>query len=112
MYTQGLFTPQIHGEIQFALNLEVEDGFFKYTFTDFVFQYYQRNRYGRYAPIRGKKKPLEVERFAGMQETWEEHKQFTRKVMENHIKVLKETMKQMPMGARDNYPAQKTIEII
>ncbi|WP_224995757.1 DUF4468 domain-containing protein [Cesiribacter sp. SM1] len=102
VYTQGLFTPQIHGEIVYNLRLEVMDGGYSYTFTDFVFQYYKKNRYGQYAPVSGKKKPLEKEKFAGMNDTWREHKETTRKHVESHIRALKKKMREEPPGARLN----------
>lgn len=92
VYKKGLFTPQIHGEIIFQVEIEVDKDSYKYTFSDFVFQFYQKNRYGQFVPVSGKIKPLEDERFAGMQEAWEEYKEMTRKVVGNHIRVLKTEM--------------------
>ncbi|AHM60074.1 hypothetical protein D770_09085 [Flammeovirgaceae bacterium 311] len=102
VYTKGLFTPQIHGEIIYNLRLEVTDEGYNYTFTDFVFQYYKKNRYGQYAPVSGKKKPLEKEKFAGMNDTWHAHKETTRLHVESHIRALKKKMKEVPPGARLN----------
>ena len=99
VYKKGLFTPQIHGEVKYSLQLEVGEEGYRYTYSDFIFQYYEKNRYGRYAPVSGKKKPLEEEKFAGMQEVWEEHKQTTRRHIESHIRALKAHMQQVPPGA-------------
>lgn len=99
MYTKGLFTPQIHGEVKYTLHLDVTDQGYSYSFTDFVFQFYKRNWYGQYASVNGKIKPLEEEKYAGMQDTWQEHRKFTRKVIDNHIRVLKQKMKEIPSGA-------------
>lgn len=99
VYTQGLITPQIHGEITYKLNLVISDEGYKYSFTDFVFHYYQRNRYGRYAPVSGKYKYLEEEKFAGMQKTWENHKQVTKDHIEFQIDQLKKKMEEMPTDA-------------
>lgn len=99
VYTQGLITPQIHGEITYQLYLVISDEGYKYTFTDFVFHYYQRNRYGRYAPVSGKYKYLEEEKFAGMQQTWENHKQATKDHIEFQIDQLKMKMEEMPTDA-------------
>lgn len=100
VYTKGLFTPQIHGEIKFNLFIEVTDQGYKYTFTDFIFQFYERNRYGQFAPVSGKVKPLEEEKYAGMQKKWLEHKKFTKEVIENHIRVLKKKMQEIPPGTK------------
>lgn len=99
VYKKGLLTPQIHGEIKYSLRLAVSEEGYTYTYTDFVFQYYEKNRYGRYEPVSGKKKSLEEEEFAGMQALWKEHKQTTRAHIENHIRVLKAHMQQVPPGA-------------
>jgi hypothetical protein len=100
VYTQGLITPQVHGEISYNVRIQVFDEGYKYTFTNFVFNYYQRNRYGRYAPVSGKTKPLEDEKFAGMQKIWAEHKQHTKQYVENQIVQLKNKMSELPPGAK------------
>ena len=99
VYKQGLLTPQVHGEIKYTLRLTVEDGGYTYTFSDFIFQYYEKNRYGRYEAVSGKKKALEKDKFAGMQDLWEEHKKTTRQHIDQHIAVLKTKMKEVPPGA-------------
>lgn len=95
VYTNGLFTPQIHGEISFKIKLEINDNSYTYTFTDFVFQHYQKNRYGHYVPVKGKYKKLEDKKYAGMQDTWEQHKLLTKKVVESHIRELKAKMEEV-----------------
>jgi hypothetical protein len=99
VYTQGLITPQIHGEITYNVRLEVTENSYKYTFTDFVFQYYQRNRYGKFTPVKGKVKALEEEKFAGMQKIWLNHKKVTKQVIEKQIQQLKNSMSEQPAGA-------------
>jgi hypothetical protein len=99
VYTNGLLTPQIHGEITYNIRIEILENSYKYTITDFVFQYYQRNRYGRYAPVSGKTKALEEERFAGMQNIWHGHKKTTKEVIEGEIQTLKERMTESPQAA-------------
>lgn len=100
VYTKGLLSHQIHGEIIFKIKVEVSGNRYNYTFSDFIFQFYQKNRYGRFVPVSGKIKPLEDEKYAGMQEIWEEHKSLTRKVAENHIRVLKKEMQKVPPSVR------------
>lgn len=99
VYKKGLLTPQIHGEIKYTLQLAVTDQGYTYTYKDFVFQYYEKNRYGRYQPVNGKKKGLEVENFAGMQDLWEAHKQTTQQHIQGHIRALKAHMATVPPGA-------------
>ena len=105
VYKKGLLTPQPHGEILYTLELKVNEEGYAYQFTDFVFQYYERNRYGRYEPVSGKKKLLEEEKFAGMQELWQQHKQTTKRHIEQHIKALSIKMQQTPTGAHFQEPA-------
>ena len=100
VYKKGLFTSQIHGEVAYTLQLTVDEQGYAYSFTDFVFQYYDKNRYGRYVPLSGKKKPLEEEKFAGMQDLWKAHKESTRSHIQNQIQALKAHMPVLPPGAR------------
>lgn len=100
VFKKGLFTDQIHGEIRYTLEINVSPQGYTYSFSDFVFQFYKRNRYGKFAPVSGKIKPLEEERYAGMQDEWMEYKKLTRKVIDNHIRVLKKEMQQIPPGAK------------
>lgn len=100
VYTNGLLTPQIHGEITYKVKIKVFEDRYKYTFSDFVFNYYKRNRYGRYAPVNGKTKRLEEEKFVGMQKIWESHKASTRDHIENQIKYLKSIMTEQAHGTR------------
>lgn len=41
------------GELAYTLKVEVKDGKYRYWLTDFVYQPYQRNRYGNVEPIAG-----------------------------------------------------------
>lgn len=102
VYKKGLFTSQIHGEIKYTLKINVTDQGYTYSFSDFVFQFYKRNRYGQFSPVSGKIKPLEDEKYSGMQEAWQDYKEFTRQVVDNHIRVLKKEMQNIPPGARAN----------
>lgn len=99
VYTNGLITPQIHGVITYNIRIELLEKSYKYTFTDFVFQYYQRNRYGRYVPVSGKTKALEEEKFAGMQNIWQGHKKTTKEIIESQIQILKERMAESSQAA-------------
>ena len=102
VYTKGLLTPQVHGEIKYTLKVEVKENTYKYTYTDFIFQFYEKNRYGQFAPVSGKYKPLEEEKFAGMQKTWQSHKEITKEAIQKHISELKKKMEEVPPGARIN----------
>lgn len=110
VYTKGLLTPQIHGEITYTVKIQILEDRYKYTFSDFVFNYYKRNRYGRYVPVKGKTKRLEEEKFAGMQKIWEKHKASTRDFIENQITFLKNTMAQQAKGTKTALNFQKEVE--
>lgn len=99
VYKKGLLTPQIHGEIKYTLQLAVDETGYTYTYNDFVFQYYEKNRWGRYLPVSGKKKSLDEEKFAGMQDLWEQHKATARQHIQGHIRALKTHMQVIPPGA-------------
>ena len=102
VYKEGLFTPQIHGEVRYRIRIEPTGRGYTYSISDFVFIFYERNRYGQFAPVNGKVKPLEDEKYAGMQDLWLEHKKVTRKHIDQQIKELKRGMQEIPPGARGN----------
>ena len=59
-----------HGTISYLFTVAVKDGKYRYTATNFSFQYLKRNRYGRFAKVKGKYKPLEDPIFKGNQKLW------------------------------------------
>jgi len=66
-----------HGVIKYQFTVSVKDGRYRYIATDFVFHYLERNRYGKFAEIKGKSKPLEEPFYKGSQKLWDRHKQQT-----------------------------------
>ncbi len=73
VYTKAGVLKEIHGAIRYDLNIEVKENRYRYTFTNFVFEYYKQDRYYKYKPT-GKEKPLEDEKFPAWQSAWEKHK--------------------------------------
>jgi len=59
IFRKGLVTPQPEGEVFYQLTIETKDGRYRYTFSHFFINMYQRDRYGVYKPINRIKKPLE-----------------------------------------------------
>ena len=48
-----------NGEMAYTFSIECKDGKYRYWLTDFVFNPYERNRYGIFVPINGISIPLE-----------------------------------------------------
>jgi hypothetical protein len=92
VYNKGVVSKQVHGAIRYNLMIEVKDNKYRYSFSDFVFEYYQQNRNYQYVPT-GKEKPLEEEKFAGFQKSWDNHKLDNDKLIKNQISSLKSAMK-------------------
>ncbi len=66
-----------HGVIKYQFPVSVKDGRYRYVATNFVFHYLKRNRYGKFAEVKGKSKPLEELFYKGSQKLWDQHKQQT-----------------------------------
>ncbi len=81
-------TQQISGKIFYDAAFHVSDGKVFYSFTNFLYNPYARNRYGKFVPESGKYKPLE-EDFRGNTKTWEKHRKTVETTMENQIVKLK-----------------------
>jgi hypothetical protein len=93
VYNKGIVSKQVHGAIRYNVLIEVKDHKYRYTFTDFVFEYYHQNRNYQYVPT-GKEKPLEDEKFPGFQKSWDSHKLENDRLIKNQIGSLKSAMKQ------------------
>ncbi|WP_028982151.1 DUF4468 domain-containing protein [Sporocytophaga myxococcoides] len=92
VYNKGVVSKQVHGAIKYNVLIEVKDNKYRYNFSDFVFEYYKQNRNYQYVPS-GKEKPLEEEKFAGFQKSWDNHKSDNDKLIKNQINSLKSAMK-------------------
>ncbi len=76
VYTNPGVLKEIHGAIRYDLKIELKENRYRYTFTNFVFEYYKQDRNYKYVPT-GQTKALEEEKFAGWQTPWEKHKNNT-----------------------------------
>ena len=94
VYSKGVVSKQVHGAIRYNVLIEVKDNKYRYSFSDFVFEYYQQNRNYQYVPT-GKEKPLEEEKFAGFQKSWDNHKLDNDKLIKSQISSLKSAMKRI-----------------
>lgn len=75
VYQYGAINKAIAGAVEYDISLEVKDGKYRYTITNFIFNEFQRNRYGKYEPVNGKNTPLEMEVSGMNKKGWEKHRQ-------------------------------------
>ena len=75
VYRIGSVKKGIGGAVEYDIDLEIKDGKYRYTITNFIFNEYKRNRYGKYVPIKGKFIPLEREVNSINKKEWKKHKQ-------------------------------------
>ena len=87
VYTNPGVLKEIHGAIRYDLSIEIKENRYRYTFTNFVFEYYKQNRDLKYAPT-GTTKALEEEKFPGWQGPWTKHKNTT----DAHVKLKAEDL--------------------
>lgn len=97
------------GHISYDFLIEIKQGRYKYTFTNFVFHYYDTNRLNSYDYLtpkpNGKTKKLEEKNAGGWIGTWRAHKVTTRDKMEEYTTNLKKMMAEDP--DRDRLLMQK-----
>jgi len=73
----GTLTKQPDGIVSYDLIIIIEGSQIEYEFTNFIFQPYKRNRYGKFEPIPGKYFPLELQVSRYNQKSWEQHRRVT-----------------------------------
>lgn len=88
VYTNPGVLKEIHGAIRYDLSIELKENRYRYTFTNFVFEYYKQDRNYKYNPT-GTTRPLEDEKFPGWQAPWEKHKNNT----DEHVKAKVDDLK-------------------
>ncbi len=91
VYTNPGVLKEIHGAVRYDLAIELKENRYRYTFTNFVFEYYKQDRNFKYNPT-GKEKPLEEEKFPGWQTPWEKHKNNTDAHVKQKIEDLKKSV--------------------
>jgi len=75
VYRLGSVKKGIGGAVEYDLTLEIKDGKYLYTITNYIFNEYQKNRYGKYEPVKGKYTPLEMEVTSLNKREWEKQRQ-------------------------------------
>lgn len=92
VYTKGIASKEIHGQITYDIRIDIKEKKYRYTFTNFVFEYYKISRQYKHEPT-GRLKPLEEPKYPGWQPVWNKHKILTRNNIQALIYSLKESMK-------------------
>ena len=75
VYRLGSVKKGIAGATEYDLTLEIKDGKYRYSLTNFVFNEYKKNRYAKYEPINGKYIPLEAQVGSLSKKEWEYQRQ-------------------------------------
>jgi hypothetical protein len=75
VYRRGSIKKGIAGAVEYDIALDFKDDKYRYTISGFQFNEYQKNRYGKYEPIKGKYTPLEMEVSSLKAKEWEAQKE-------------------------------------
>ena len=75
VYRIGSVKKAIAGAVEYDVTLEFKEDKYRYTITNFLFNEYKKNRYGKYEPITGKYKPLEMDASSINKKEWEKQKE-------------------------------------
>ena len=74
VYNLGSVKKSIAGAVEYDITLEFKDEKCRYTITNYLFNPYKRNRYGKFEPINGKYKALEKEVSKSNMKEWKMHR--------------------------------------
>ncbi len=96
VYKRGSLGRNVDGAIEYTIRIEVKDGRYRYYIGHFVFQEYQRNRYGRFEPVSGKQRPLEQPYSDLNKGQWEDHKKTVSEKIELLVGEMKVAMAGKP----------------
>jgi len=93
VHTSSMISKIPHGKIYYDVSIDVKDQKYRYTFSNFRFQYYKQDRKDlKYYPVHNQFKALEVEKFGGYQNAWNDHKYELKRRIESQIANLKRTI--------------------
>lgn len=91
VYKKGSLGKHVDGAIYYSITIEARRNKYRYIITNFKYQPYQRNRYGRFVPD-GRLKPLERSVGILSKWQWDDHKLYTKEKIETFISELKSSM--------------------
>jgi hypothetical protein len=80
------------GIVMFDMNVEVKEGRYRYIINHFIFQEFRRNRYGKFEPVKGGEKPLELEVSQLSARQWERHQEHAHSKIQSLIMEFKAAM--------------------
>jgi len=107
VYSQSGILRKVAGAIRYHVSVEVKDGKYRYTFTDFIFDYYKQDR--NYHMVKtGKTKPLEETEAAGWQKLWTQHRKTVFSLVNQQLAALKTRIIETP--DTNNKPAEKKVD--
>jgi len=89
VFKKGSLGKNVDGSIEYSITIEVKGQKYRYTLTDFYFQEYERNRYGKFVPVKGKIIPLEQPSSKINEWQWDAHRSSVNDKMEELIEELK-----------------------
>ena len=75
VYRLGSVKKGIAGAVEYDITLDFKDDKYRYRITNFRFNEYKKNRYGKYEPVKGKYTPLEVEASSLNKKEWDKQKE-------------------------------------
>lgn len=113
VYTPSIISKTPHGMISYKVSIDVKDRKYRYSFTDFQFQFYKQDKSFKYVPVKGNIKPLEKEKYPGWQSSWNAHKITVKKRVDAQILNLKQEIVKTNKGIADTVkiaPVIKTKE--
>ncbi len=88
----GLIGQQTNGAVHYHLVLLVRDSTVFYRFSNFRFQPYYRNRYGRFVPQNNVYYPLETHWEGESLHTWQQHQAATQEHIQQNIAALQSVL--------------------
>ncbi len=107
VYTNPGVLKEVHGAIRYDLAIELKENRYRYSFTNFVFEYYKQDRTYKYVPT-GKEKPLEEEKFSGWQAAWEKHRNNTDAHVKQKVEDLKKAVENKKLETMFIAPVKKS----
>jgi len=75
VYQYGSVKKAIAGAVEYDIKIDIKDGRYRYTITNYLFNEFKRNRYGKFEPIKGKYMPLEMPVSNLNKKEWEIHRE-------------------------------------
>ena len=96
VYKKGSLGKHVDGAIEYSIKIEVKDQRFRYTLTDFYFQEYVRDRYGKFKPTSKPPRPLETESSKLNEWQWEAHQETVDDKMTTFISTMNVEMMALP----------------